>query len=118
MCFNQNKYSEEGTQTKLDASTIEAALRNLIQEREVLFDVPNFERVENQIAKLKVKEENVILCCTTLRKCSANEAKILDILKKKDINFKGTVVFPGENPQDQYGPTFQSLLLLGESQFG
>lgn len=88
------------------------------------FEIPDGgNEVNNQIANLRVKEENIVYCWSVLRKTAQKKTleKIV-LAHSKKIGFKGSVVVAvGDSPSDQaacqYGETFRDLALISSRRY-
>ena len=121
LIFNRLKFSEGDSTTVVQASHIISGLDNLLKERGLLFDVSSSTAVDNQIARLDVKEEHIVYCWSVLRK-TASFNTLRNAIRKHAhaVGFRGSVVVAvsekiSDSACQQCGDTFKDLALISSS---
>ena len=121
LCFVQNKYTSHESSTRLGHADVTKALDLLMIDRGVLFAVKNVagSTVRNQIALLRVKEENVILCFAVLHNLKERQTTMETNVNRwiTSNGFSGRVLVAGsaKDGAAMFGPTFQNMALVVSS---
>jgi hypothetical protein len=123
--FVQNKFSCGTASTKLVVSDVNNAVDKLLLERGVLFFETEEEaakqrgRATNQISRLGILEENVVLCFSVLRTLSPSLAEFAKSVHQHATtkSFKGAIVVSNGQTGGMllYGDSFKQLALVHSS---
>lgn len=120
LIFEQMKYSEGDSSTKLGASHIIKGLERLLKERGLLYGVTKKEgNLGNQISALEIQERNVVYFWNVSRSTVAiNKLKRSLCEAAKRLRFKGCILIANckDDPSLVFGQTFKDLALLSRSQ--
>lgn len=120
LIFEQMKYSEGDSSTKLGASHIIEGLKRLVNERGLLYGVTKeVGNLGNQISALEIQERNVVYFWNVSRSTVAiDELKGSVFERAERLGFKGSILIANckDDPSQVFGRTFKDLALLNRSQ--